>query len=66
MGYVSGFITISMLIYYAVFAAVPLLFIVNSFRPTMPWSCEGMKSWYNESGDKSTVRRFPYILFYGN
>ncbi|KAH8249667.1 hypothetical protein KR032_011275 [Drosophila birchii] len=55
MGYVSGFLTLSMLIYYSIFAAVPLLFMVNSFRPTMPWSCEGMKSWYNESVDRSTI-----------
>ncbi|KAH8281500.1 hypothetical protein KR054_000916 [Drosophila jambulina] len=55
MGYVSGFLTLSMLIYYSIFAAVPLLFMINSFRPTLPWSCEGMKSWYNQSSDKSTI-----------
>ncbi|KAH8258530.1 hypothetical protein KR038_001571 [Drosophila bunnanda] len=55
MGYVSGFLTLSMLIYYSIFAAVPLLFLINSFRPTMPWSCEGMKSWYNQSSDISTI-----------
>ncbi|KAH8271017.1 hypothetical protein KR018_000171 [Drosophila ironensis] len=47
MGYVSAFLTVSVLIYYGVFAAVPLLFMVNSLRPTMPWSCEGLKTWYN-------------------
>ncbi|XP_020799192.1 sodium-dependent proline transporter [Drosophila serrata] len=55
MGYVSGFLAISMLIYYSIFAAVPLLFMINSFRPTLPWSCEGMKSWYNQSSDTSTI-----------
>ncbi|KAH8271014.1 hypothetical protein KR018_000170 [Drosophila ironensis] len=47
MGYVSAFLTVSVLIYYGIFAAVPLLFMVNSLRPTMPWSCEGLKTWYN-------------------
>jgi len=57
MGYVSVFLTISMLIYYSIFAAVPLLFMINSFRPTLPWSCEGFKSWYNESDGKMTVSK---------
>ncbi|XP_043641394.1 sodium-dependent noradrenaline transporter-like isoform X2 [Drosophila teissieri] len=47
MGYVSAFSSIFMLIYYSIYAAVPLLFIINSFRPTLPWSCEGLKSWHN-------------------
>ncbi|XP_034668145.1 sodium-dependent proline transporter-like [Drosophila subobscura] len=55
MGYVSTFLTISMLIYYGIFAAVPLLFIINSVRPTLPWSCEGMKSWHNESSEHLTI-----------
>ncbi|XP_017029551.1 sodium- and chloride-dependent glycine transporter 1 [Drosophila kikkawai] len=55
MGYVSGFLTLSMLIYYGIFAAVPLVFIINSLRPTMPWSCEGMNSWHNQSSDRSTI-----------
>jgi len=58
MGYVSVFLTISMLIYYSIFAAVPLLFIINSFRPTLPWSCEGLKSWHNESLGQSTVGKY--------
>ncbi|XP_016998140.2 sodium- and chloride-dependent glycine transporter 1-like [Drosophila takahashii] len=55
MGYVSGFLTISMLIYYSIFAAIPLMFMVNSLRPTLPWSCEGMKSWFNESSWQTTI-----------
>ncbi|XP_017060354.1 sodium- and chloride-dependent neutral and basic amino acid transporter B(0+)-like [Drosophila ficusphila] len=51
MGYVSFFLTISMLIYYSIFTAVPLFFMFHSFRPTLPWSCEGLKSWFNETGD---------------
>ncbi|KAH8334119.1 hypothetical protein KR059_006803 [Drosophila kikkawai] len=61
MGYVSGFLTLSMLIYYGIFAAVPLVFIINSLRPTMPWSCEGMNSWHNQSSDRSTVGNINYI-----
>nr|XP_016924204.1 sodium- and chloride-dependent neutral and basic amino acid transporter B(0+)-like [Drosophila suzukii] len=55
MGYVSAFLTISMLIYYSIFAAIPLLFMLNSFRPTLPWSCEGFKSWHNASSGQSTI-----------
>ncbi|EDW52021.1 sodium- and chloride-dependent glycine transporter 1 isoform X2 [Drosophila sechellia] len=62
MGYVSGFLTISMLIYYSIFAAVPLLFIINSFRPTLPWSCEGLSSWHNGSATLSTTCNKTLIL----
>ncbi|XP_016983785.2 sodium-dependent dopamine transporter-like [Drosophila rhopaloa] len=55
MGYVSLFLTISMLIYYGIFAAVPLIFILNSFRPTLPWSCEAVKAWHNDSAEQKTV-----------
>ncbi|XP_041674132.1 sodium- and chloride-dependent glycine transporter 1-like [Drosophila eugracilis] len=55
MGYVSLFLTISMLIYYSIFAAVPLLFMVNSFRPTLPWSCEGLASWHSNESEKFTT-----------
>ncbi|XP_032569733.1 sodium- and chloride-dependent neutral and basic amino acid transporter B(0+) isoform X2 [Drosophila sechellia] len=55
MGYVSVFLTIAMLIYYSIFAAVPLLFMINSFRPTLPWSCEGFKLWNNESAGRKTT-----------
>ncbi|KAH8353300.1 hypothetical protein KR084_010165 [Drosophila pseudotakahashii] len=55
MGYVSLFLTLSMLMYYVTYAAIPLFFIINSFRPTLPWSCEGLKSWYNESQGRSTI-----------
>ncbi|XP_017097885.2 sodium- and chloride-dependent glycine transporter 1-like [Drosophila bipectinata] len=55
MGYVSCVLSIAVLIYYGVFAAIPIYFMANSFRPTLPWSCDGMKSWYNESDKESTV-----------
>jgi len=55
MGYVSVILSLSMLIYYSVYAALPLLFIINSLRPTLPWSCEGLKSWFNETSGRLTV-----------
>ncbi|XP_037711809.1 sodium- and chloride-dependent neutral and basic amino acid transporter B(0+)-like isoform X2 [Drosophila subpulchrella] len=55
MGYVSVFLSISMLIYYSAYAAIPLLFIINSLRPTLPWSCEGLKSWFNETSGRLTI-----------
>ncbi|KAH8353301.1 hypothetical protein KR084_010173, partial [Drosophila pseudotakahashii] len=60
MGYLSVFLSISMLIYYSIYAAIPLLFIINSFRPTLPWSCEGLKSWYNETAGRSTICNLSY------
>ncbi|XP_016998149.2 sodium- and chloride-dependent neutral and basic amino acid transporter B(0+)-like [Drosophila takahashii] len=55
MGYLSVFLSLSMLTYYSIYAAIPLLFIINSFKPTLPWACEGLKSWYNESYGRSTI-----------
>ncbi|XP_044251079.1 sodium- and chloride-dependent glycine transporter 1-like isoform X2 [Drosophila takahashii] len=55
MGYLSVFLSLSMLIYYSIYAAIPLLFIINSFRPTLPWSCEGLTAWFNESSERSTI-----------
>ncbi|XP_034472534.1 sodium-dependent proline transporter-like [Drosophila innubila] len=42
MGYVSVFLSIASLLFYSIFAIVPLVFILHSLRPTMPWSCEGL------------------------
>jgi len=56
MGYVSIFLTFTTLIYYSMFVAIPLLFLINSFRPTLPWSCEGLKSWHNRTDEYPTVR----------
>ncbi|XP_037708838.1 sodium- and chloride-dependent neutral and basic amino acid transporter B(0+)-like isoform X2 [Drosophila subpulchrella] len=55
MGYLSVFLTLSMLIYYSIYVALPLLFIINSFRPTLPWSCEGLKAWFNATSGRSTI-----------
>ncbi|XP_041675546.1 sodium- and chloride-dependent glycine transporter 1-like isoform X2 [Drosophila eugracilis] len=64
MGYVSVFLTISMLIYYSIFAAVPLLFMVNSFRPTLPWSCEGLETWHKS--EKLTICNVSVSLEFDN
>nr|NP_001285711.1 uncharacterized protein Dmel_CG33296, isoform C [Drosophila melanogaster]NP_995644.2 uncharacterized protein Dmel_CG33296, isoform B [Drosophila melanogaster]AAS64652.2 uncharacterized protein Dmel_CG33296, isoform B [Drosophila melanogaster]AHN54226.1 uncharacterized protein Dmel_CG33296, isoform C [Drosophila melanogaster] len=55
MGYVSIFLTFTTLIYYSMFVAIPLLFLINSFRPTLPWSCEGLKSWHNRTDEYPTL-----------
>ncbi|XP_016963054.1 sodium- and chloride-dependent glycine transporter 1-like [Drosophila biarmipes] len=55
MGYLSVILSLSMLIYYSLYAAIPLLFIINSLRPTLPWSCEGLKSWFNETPGRPTI-----------
>ncbi|KAL7741145.1 hypothetical protein ACLKA6_018171 [Drosophila palustris] len=57
MGYVSVFLSIASLLFYAIFAIVPLIFILHSLRPTMPWSCEGM-------GDVGNLTTFGKLLRY--
>ncbi|XP_060647927.1 sodium- and chloride-dependent glycine transporter 1-like [Drosophila nasuta] len=42
MGYISIFLSVAALLYYAIFAVVPLIYILHSLRPTLPWSCEAM------------------------
>ncbi|XP_064539515.1 sodium- and chloride-dependent glycine transporter 1-like isoform X1 [Drosophila montana] len=44
MGYVSLALSLASLLYYGIFAIVPLIFILHSLRPTLPWSCEGFKA----------------------
>ncbi|XP_016998154.2 sodium- and chloride-dependent neutral and basic amino acid transporter B(0+)-like [Drosophila takahashii] len=55
MGYLSGFLSLSMLLYHVIYAAIPLLFIINSFRPTLPWSCDGLTAWFNETSGRQTI-----------
>ncbi|KAH8411965.1 hypothetical protein KR222_003895 [Zaprionus bogoriensis] len=43
LGYVSLIWSLANLLYYSIFAVVPLIFVINSLRPTMPWSCTGME-----------------------
>lgn len=40
MGYMSLILSLASLLYYGIFAIVPLIFIVHSLRPALPWSCE--------------------------
>ncbi|XP_017086431.2 sodium- and chloride-dependent neutral and basic amino acid transporter B(0+)-like [Drosophila eugracilis] len=54
IGYLSIFLTTIFLIYYVTFASVPLFYIWHSFKPILPWSCEGLSSWFNESQGLTT------------
>ncbi|XP_030565635.1 sodium- and chloride-dependent glycine transporter 1 [Drosophila novamexicana] len=49
MGYVSLALSLTSMLFYGIFAIVPLIFIMHSLRPTLPWSCEGFKSEENVS-----------------
>ncbi|XP_023170470.2 sodium- and chloride-dependent glycine transporter 1 [Drosophila hydei] len=40
IGYMSLALSLASLLYYSIFAIVPLIFIVHSLRPALPWSCE--------------------------
>ncbi|XP_017067828.1 sodium- and chloride-dependent glycine transporter 1-like [Drosophila eugracilis] len=54
IGYVSLFLNTFFLIYYGTKAAVPTFYIWYSFYPILPWSCEGLSSWFNESQGLTT------------
>ncbi|XP_041675542.1 sodium- and chloride-dependent transporter XTRP3-like [Drosophila eugracilis] len=54
IGYVNLFLTTFFIIYYGTFASVPIFYIWHSFKPIMPWSCEGLSSWFNESQGLTT------------
>ncbi|XP_005185958.2 sodium- and chloride-dependent neutral and basic amino acid transporter B(0+) [Musca domestica] len=45
IGFVSLITNIFILAYHSIFAMVPLLYMFASFNPTLPWSCEGFKTW---------------------
>ncbi|XP_013104377.2 sodium- and chloride-dependent neutral and basic amino acid transporter B(0+) [Stomoxys calcitrans] len=45
IGYVTLVMNICVLSYYSIFATVPLMYMFASMKPTLPWSCEGFKSW---------------------
>ncbi|XP_036328167.1 sodium-dependent serotonin transporter-like [Rhagoletis pomonella] len=61
IGYISLAVNLGVLTYYSVFAAIPLLYLFHSLRPTLPWSCEGLKSWsYNFT--EHQVRHLCHIL----
>ncbi|XP_054744427.1 sodium-dependent proline transporter-like [Anastrepha obliqua] len=49
LGYISLFVNLAVLSYYSLFAAVPLLYLFHSLRPTLPWSCEGIEKWFPNS-----------------
>ncbi|XP_005185957.2 sodium-dependent proline transporter [Musca domestica] len=48
IGYVSLFLNVCVLVYYSVFAMIPLFYLLTSFKPTLPWSCEGIRKWTQE------------------
>ncbi|XP_054082330.1 sodium- and chloride-dependent neutral and basic amino acid transporter B(0+)-like [Zeugodacus cucurbitae] len=61
IGYISLAVNLGALTYYSVFAAVPLVYLFHSLRPTLPWSCEGLKSWsYNFT--ENDMRHLCHIL----
>ncbi|XP_073825458.1 sodium- and chloride-dependent neutral and basic amino acid transporter B(0+)-like [Musca autumnalis] len=45
IGFVSLLTNILILAYHSLFAMVPLLYMFASLNPTLPWSCDGFKSW---------------------
>ncbi|XP_013104351.2 sodium-dependent proline transporter [Stomoxys calcitrans] len=48
IGYITLFLNICVVIYYSVFAMTPMLYLFASFKPILPWSCEGARAWTQE------------------
>ncbi|XP_075152761.1 sodium-dependent serotonin transporter-like [Haematobia irritans] len=48
VGYITLFLNICVVIYYSVFAMIPLMYFFASFNPTLPWSCDGIREWTQE------------------
>lgn len=55
MGYVALAINAVSLTYYAVLGAIPLFFLLYTLRSTIPWSCEGAKSWMKIKEDAVSI-----------
>ncbi|XP_055921051.1 sodium-dependent proline transporter-like [Eupeodes corollae] len=55
VGYVSLFINLMSLTYYAILGAIPLFFLLHSLQPTIPWSCEGSKSWMKVNENSTSI-----------
>ncbi|XP_055853330.1 sodium-dependent neutral amino acid transporter SLC6A17-like [Episyrphus balteatus] len=55
IGYVSLVINLISLTYYAVLGAIPLFFFLHTLKPTIPWSCEGAKSWMDIKANSSSI-----------
>ncbi|XP_046810663.1 sodium- and chloride-dependent neutral and basic amino acid transporter B(0+)-like [Lucilia cuprina] len=45
IGYITLAINLCVIMYYSIFAVLPLVYMFASMQPTMPWSCEGLKKW---------------------
>ncbi|XP_067624073.1 sodium-dependent serotonin transporter-like isoform X2 [Eurosta solidaginis] len=61
IGYVSLAVNFAVLTYYSIYAAVPLFYLINSLRPTLPWSCDGIKEWSNDFS-KTELRHLCHLL----
>ncbi|XP_013104347.2 sodium-dependent neutral amino acid transporter SLC6A17 [Stomoxys calcitrans] len=55
IGYVSLMTNICVLAYHSIFAMVPLLYMFASMQPTLPWSCEGFKTWAQNLTEKEEI-----------
>ncbi|XP_055853319.1 sodium-dependent proline transporter-like [Episyrphus balteatus] len=79
IGYISLIINLTSLTYYAVLGAIPLFYFFHTLTPTIPWSCEGAKTWmkleenassicefYNHSNVKKYDLEIPSVEFFNN
>ncbi|XP_075152760.1 sodium- and chloride-dependent neutral and basic amino acid transporter B(0+)-like [Haematobia irritans] len=62
IGYISLLTNICVLAYQSIFAMVPLLYMLASINPTLPWSCDGFKTWARNLTDneRTTICNFTY------
>ncbi|XP_059221481.1 sodium- and chloride-dependent neutral and basic amino acid transporter B(0+)-like [Stomoxys calcitrans] len=55
IGFVSLMTNICILAYHSIYAMVPLFYMFASMNPTLPWSCEGFKTWTRNLTDHEEV-----------
>ncbi|XP_065357645.1 sodium-dependent proline transporter-like [Calliphora vicina] len=64
IGYVSLALNVLVLIFYSLFAMIPLVYLIGSFNPQLPWSCEGNYSWVdfcNPKADSKETEEYMYF-----
>ncbi|XP_055853295.1 sodium-dependent proline transporter-like isoform X2 [Episyrphus balteatus] len=63
IGYVSLALNLLTLTYYSLFGAIPLLYLLYSIRPSIPWSCESSKDWMKINENYTSICAKNYTIY---
>ncbi|XP_023296344.2 sodium-dependent proline transporter-like [Lucilia cuprina] len=66
IGYVSLALNVLVLIFYSLFAMIPLVYLIGSFKPQLPWSCDGTYNWVDFCNTKPTSNETDDYLDFQN